>query len=212
MYWATDHKPEEQKMSSFDEQLALASPPVPARSPELDAEFVRVIAQAESAAVPRRKLRGRSVVIGSAVVLGALGAGGAAAAAGLVPWFESAPSHGVVTTSTGARCTLTFGVKELDDPAAPVSDAARARARAAAEKYLRDLDLSTLSVAQATGAVSPRATVDSEAGPAMTVDEHEVDAVYAEVGRRVDAELVEQHLPVTAVSLSMGSACDGDDR
>ncbi len=46
----------------------------------------------------------------------------------------------------------------------------------------------------------------------MTVDEYEVDAVYQEVGRRVDAELVEQHLPVTAVSLSMASACDGDDR
>ncbi len=60
-------------MSSFDEQLALSSPPVPARSPELDAEFVHVIAQAERSAVPRRKLRSRSVVIGSVVVLGALG-------------------------------------------------------------------------------------------------------------------------------------------
>ncbi len=176
-------------MSSFDEQLALSSPPVPARSPELDAEFVHVIAQAEGSAVSRRKLRSRSAVIGSVVVLGALGAGGAAAAAGLVPWFESAPSHGVVTTSTGARCTLTFGVKELDDPAAPVSDAVRARVKAAAEKYLKNLDFSTL-----------------------TVEENEVGAVYEEVGRRLDAELVAQHLPVTAVSLSMASDCDGDDR
>ena len=39
----------------------------------------------------------------------------------------------------------------------------------------------------------------------MTVEEDEVDAVYQEVGRRLDAELVAQHLPVTAVSLSMAS-------
>ncbi len=199
-------------MSSFDEQLALTSPPVPARSPELDAEFVRVIARAEGSAVPRRKRRSRRVVVGSMVVLGALGAGGAAAASGLVPWFESSPSHGVVTTSTGARCTLTFGVKELDDPTAPVSDAARMQVKAAAEKYLKSLDLSTLSVAQATRAASPRSTVDSETGPAMTVDEYEVEAVYEEVGRRLDAELVRQHLAVTAVSLSMATSCDGDDR
>jgi hypothetical protein len=199
-------------MSSFDEQLTLSSPPVPARSPQLDAEFVHVIAQAEGCDLSRRRLRSRSVVLGSVLVLGALGAGGAAVAAGLVPWFEAAPSHGVVTTSTGARCTLTFGVKELDDPAAPVSDAMRARVRAAAEKYLKDLDLSTLSVAQATRAASPRSTVGSEAGPGMTVDEYEVDAVYQEVGRRIDAELVGRHLPVTAVSLSMASTCDGDDR
>ncbi len=199
-------------MSSFDEQLALSSPPVPARSPELDAELDRVVARAEVAAGPRRSLRGRGVVVGGVVVLGALGAGGAAAAAGLVPWFESAPSRGVVTTSTDARCTLTFGVKELDDPAAPVSDAERARARAAAETYLEGLDLSTLSVAEATQAMPPRPTVDSETSQAMTVDEYEVAAVHEEVGRRVDAELVEQGLPVTAVSLAMASACEGGDR
>ena len=199
-------------MSSFDEQLALSSPPVPARSPELDAEFVRVIAQAEGTAVPRRKLRSRGVVIGSVVVLGALGAGGTAVAGGLVPWFESAPSQGVVTTSTGARCTLTFGVKELHVTADPVTDAERARAKAAAEMYLKNLDFSTLSVDQATRVASPRSTADSETSVATTVDEYEVNAVYEEVGRRVDADLVEQRLPVTAVSLAMAVACDGDDR
>lgn len=197
-------------MTSFDEQLTLSSPPVPARTPELDAELVRVIAQAESDAAPRRRPRGRIAVIGGLAVLGAIGAGGAAAAAGLVPWFESAPSHGEVTTSTGTRCTLTFGVKQLDDPAAPVSDTERAKATAAAEQFLEHLDLSTLSVARGTRPASPRPTLDSEAGPAMTVDEHEVDAVYQEVGRRVDAELAAQHLPASAVSLSMASECAGD--
>lgn len=199
-------------MSSFDEQLALSSPPVPPRSPELDAEFVHVIAQAESAAGPRPGRRRRVVAIGGLVLAGALGAGGAAAAAGLVPWFESAPSHGALTTSTGARCTLAFGVKEVEDPAAPVSDAERAKARVAAEEYLRNLDVSMLDLAQATRAAAPRATADSEAGPAMSVDEHEVEAAYAEVGRRVEAELARQRLPATSVSLSMASSCEGGDR
>ncbi|CUR54386.1 hypothetical protein NOCA2150128 [metagenome] len=194
-------------MTSFDEQLAQSSPAVPARSPELDAEFVRVIAQAEGVAGPRLKRRGRALTIGGLVVVGALGAGGAAAATGLVPWFESAPSEGVVTTSTGARCTLTFGVKQIDDPAAPVSAAVRVRVETAADAYLRRLDFSTLGIGQ-----SPRPPVDAEAGPATTVDESEVAAVYAEVGRRVDAELVRQHLPTTAVSLSMATSCEGDAR
>jgi len=198
-------------MTSFDEQLALSSPPVTARSPELDAEFVRVITQAEGTAGPRLKRRTRTVAIGGLVVVGALGAGGAAAAAGLVPWFESAPSHGVVTTSTGARCTLTFGFKQVHDPAAPVSNDVRAKATIAAEKYLKNLDFSTLSLAT-TQAASPRPTVDSEAGPAMTVDEYEVEAVYEEVGRRLDAELGRQHLPSSSVGLSMASSCDGDDQ
>jgi hypothetical protein len=46
----------------------------------------------------------------------------------------------------------------------------------------------------------------------MTVDEYEVQAAYAEVGRRLDAELASRHLPSSAVSLSMLSSCDGDDR
>ncbi len=199
-------------MTSFDEQLALSSPAVPARSAELDAEFLSVIAQAEGAAGSRRKRRHRGVVIGGLITAGVLGAGGAATAAGIVPWFESAPSHGVVTTSTGARCTLTFGVKPLDDPAAPVSDALRAKVTVAAEKYLRSLDVSTLSVAQATQATAPRPTVDSEAGPAVTVDEYQVDAVYQEVGRLMDAALARQHLPLSAVSLGVLSSCDGDDQ
>jgi len=196
-------------MSSFDEQLGLSSPPVAARSSELDAEFARVIAQAESAAGPRQMRWRSGVVIAGLVVAGALGAGGAAAAAGIVPWFESAPSHGVVNTSTGARCTLTFDVKRLEDPAVPVSDAMRARVTAAAETYLKNFDVSTLSIGQATQAASQRPKVDSEAGPAMTVDEYEVEAAYEELRRRMDAELARQHLSLSAVSLAMLSSCDG---
>lgn len=203
-------------MNSFDEQLALSSPPVPARSAELDAELAAVAAQAEQAAGPRRQWRSRTAAIGGLLVVGALGAGGAAAAAGLVPWWESAPSNGAVTTSTGSRCTLVFDVKQIEDPAAPVSQVARAQATEAAEEYLRDFDVSTLDLAElpalSAASAAPRPTVGSEAGPAMTVDEFEVDAVYAEVGRRMDEELMRQRLSRSAVSLAMLSSCDEEER
>jgi hypothetical protein len=191
---------------------ALSSPPVPAQSPELEAEFVRVIAQAEGAAAPRWKRTSRGVTIGGLVLLGAVGVGGAAAAAGLVPWFESAPSHGVVTTTTGARCALTFGVKRHGEPGAPVSGAVRSKVTAAAEDYLKDFDVSSLSVTEATQAAVPRPTVDSEAGPALSVDEYEVQAVYEEVERRLHVALARQQLPSSSVSLSMASTCDGGDQ
>ena len=64
-------------MTSFDEQLDLSSPPVPARSAVLDAEFARVVAQAEMAAGPRRR-RAAGALAGLAAVV-VVGTGGAAA-------------------------------------------------------------------------------------------------------------------------------------
>ncbi len=199
-------------MTSLDEQLALSSPPVPARSPGLDAELARVVARAEDTAGPRQQRRSRSAVIAGLLVVGALGAGGAAAAAGLVPWWESALSRGAVTTSTGARCTLVFDVKQIEDPAVLISDAERARATKAAEKYLQGFDVSLIDLAELSGSAPPRPTVGSETGPAVTVDEFEVAAVYADVGRRMDDELRRQRLSRSAVSLAMLSSCDGEDQ
>lgn len=174
-------------MSSFDEQLALSSPPVPSRSTELDSALFEVVAQAERAVAPRRRLRRRSL-IGGLVVVGVIGAGGAAAAGGLVPWFESAPSHGVVTTSSGKTCALTFGVKKLEDPAAPVGAALRTKTVAAAEAYLKDLDYASL----------------------RTVAANDMGTVYDEVAHRLDAELTLQGLSTNAVALGMASSCGRD--
>ncbi len=199
-------------MTSFDEQLALSSPPVPALTPELDAELARIVMEAEGLTARPRSRRNRRLVIGGLVVMGTLGAGGAAAAAGILPWFDSAPARGVVTTSTGAECALTFGVKQVQDPAAPVDDAVRAEVTDAAERYLKELDVSAISLAEATREAGPRATRDSEAGPAQTVPEYEVEAMYQLVAQRLDAELASQDLPSSSVGLSMASACDGDDQ
>ncbi len=199
-------------MSSFDEQLALSSPPVPARSPELDAELARVIVRAEGLALRRRRLRGRNATIAGAVVLGALGAGGAATAGGLLPWYDSAPSHGVVTTSTGTRCNVTFGIKQHVDPAAPITEDLRARVTTTAEKYLESFDFSTLDALDATTSLASRPAVDSGVSPAVSVADYEMDAVYQEVARRINAELAARHLPISSVSLAMASDCNGDDQ
>lgn len=195
-------------MTTFDEQLAQASPQIPVQSPELDAERMRVIALAESA-VTRRSKRNRSrVAIGGLAAVALLGAGGTAAAAGLIPWFESASSEGTVTTSAGAQCTLTFGVKPHSDPTDDsVGDRMQSTVVAAAERYLQALDVSKLSPAEATKGASERPRVDSEAGPALSVDQYEVQAVYEQVSLGLNAELATQGLPSSAVSLAMASTC-----
>lgn len=199
-------------MTSFDEQLAQSSPAIPQQTRELDAELARVVAEAERLARPHGRRRGR-LIVGSLVVLGALGVGGTAAATGLLPWFDSAPVRGVVTTSEGSQCTLTFGAKPIDDRAAPVSPAARAEATAAAENYLRTLDFAVLA-AQARQGSGPRPSLDSESesGAAQTVSEHDVDAVYQLVARRLSVHLDQQGLSSSSVGLSMASSCSGEDQ
>ena len=48
----------------------------------------------------------------------------------------------------------------------------------------------------------PRATADSERGPAETVEEYETSAVHAELGKRLSAYLAQHGLPAEAVSVS----------
>jgi hypothetical protein len=199
-------------MNSFDDQLARANPPAPVHTSELDDELLFVIAEAERLATRTQSRHRRRVVTGGLAALALIGTGTAAAAAGgILPWFDDAPSRGVVTTSTGAECELVFGVKGHSDPAHPVDSATRATAVAAAEAFLERLDLSSIDVDEAAAGLPPRATFDSEAGPAESVDEYETYAVMAEVEDRVNAALEKQGLPTGAVSVSMFSSCDGDE-
>lgn len=200
-------------MNAFDDQLAQSAPAVPARTPALDAELARVVAEAERLTTrPLSRKRAR-FALGGLVALGLVGAGGTAGAvAGVLPWFDSAPSSGVVSTSSGDRCTLTFGIKQVDDPAAPVAPAVRAEAIAVGTAFLGGLDFATLDVAETSRKGGPRRTVDSEAGPAVSVAEFEVEGVYEAVAKRLDAELTSRQLPASSLGLSMLSNCDGDAR
>jgi hypothetical protein len=200
-------------MAALERHFADCAPPVPRHTSELEGELAFVIAEAERQAGSAR-LRSRfRLAIGGFTVVGALSVGTAAAgAAGIIPWFETAPSHGVVTTSTGSECRVTFGVKAIDDPDHPVVGSTGAAAVAAAEEFLEGFDVSRINVEDATRGLPPRATVGSEAGPAESIEEYETNAVMVAVQKRVDADLAQQGLPTTAVSVSMARSCDGGQK
>ncbi|MDI6908406.1 hypothetical protein [Nocardioides sp.] len=167
---------------TLDEQLSASAPPVPARTADLDRELLFVIAEAERLAWPARRHR-RRLTIGGLAALGAVAVGTAAAgAAGQLPWYDSAPSRGSATTATGEKCDVVYGVKGIEVQAHPVGAATRAAAIAAAEEFLESFDASSVRIDQ-----------DS----------------LAEVQKLVDAELVKQGLPTTAVGVSMALTCDG---
>ena len=175
-------------MTSFDDQLAAAAPPVPVLDAALDKELASVAFQAETLVRGRGGRRRSRLAIGGLVAVGAFGVGTAAAgAAGILPWFENAPARTVVTTPTGSTCEVIFGVKGIEDAAHPVGTARRAAAVAAAEEYLADLDLASLDIDQTRAAM-------------------------AVVQERVDAELERRGLPAAAVGVSMASTCAGDER
>lgn len=201
-------------MTSLEEQLTLSAPPVPAHNDELHRELLLINDRAEAmASSSRSRPRRRRLTLGALAAIGVVGAGvGAAGAAGILPWFDTAPVHGVMTTSTGEKCEITLGVKPIEDPSRPVTPATRAAAVAAAESFLRDLDVSSINVAEATRGLPPRATVDSESGPAQSVAEYETDAVSHVVQERVDDALRQQGLPVSATSISVLTSCDGGQK
>ena len=200
-------------MTSLEDQLTMSAPPVPVQSDELDRELRLVNSQAEDLATSTRSRPRRRLALGALTAFGVIGAGvGAAGAAGVLPWFETAPTHGVVTTSTGTHCEISFGVKPIQDPARPVAAATRAAAVTAAESFLRSFDVSSIKVADATRERPPRAVVDSESGPAQSVVEYETDAVIREVQERVGNVLAQQGLPATAISVSAATSCDRDEK
>jgi len=82
----------------------------------------------------------------------------------------------------------------------------------AAEEFLEGFDVSSINVEDATRGLPLRATVGSEAGPAESIDEYETNAVMGVVQKRVHADLEQQGLPTTAVSVSMARSCDGGQK
>ncbi|WP_244928579.1 hypothetical protein [Nocardioides sp. W7] len=196
-------------MTSFDDQLAVSAPPAPVQTPALERELASVVAEAERQARHQKPHRRASLIVGGLAAAGLLGIG-SAAAAGILPWFEDAPARDAVSTSTGSECELTFDVKGIEDPGNPVDSTTRAQALAAAEEFLSNLDLSSIDIVAATEGLPPRALVDSEAGPAQSIEEYETYAVMSVVEQRVEADLRRQGLPTAAVSVMMASSCGGE--
>lgn len=198
--------------SSFDSLLDASAPPVTPRTPELERELTAMISEAEAVAAPARSRVRRRMLIGGLATIGVLGVGAVANAGGLLPWFDNPANQHTQVISSGDSCDVHYGVKGIKDPKHPVDDASRAAALAAGEAFVEDFDFSTIDVDEAVKKLPPRATVDSERGPAETVAEHETFAVDAELQRRLDDHLASLKLPVGAVAISMATSCVGDGK
>ena len=198
--------------SSFDTLLDASAPSATPRTPELERELAVLISEAEAIAAPVPSRLRRRILIGGLATIGVLGVGATANATGLLPWFDNPAAQNTQTTSTGASCEVKYGAKGLHDPKHPVSDTMRAAAVVAAGTFLRDFDFARIDVREAVMKLPPRATVDSERGPAETVEEYETGAVQAELGRRLSAYLAQHGFPAGAVSVSAATSCDGGGR
>lgn len=195
--------------SSFDSMLDASAPPATPRTPELERELGAMISEAEAVAAPVPSRLRRRMLIGGLATIGVLGVGAAANAGGVLPWFDSPAAQNTQVTSTGVSCEVVYGPKGHEDPNRSVNDATRAAAVAAAETFLREFDFSTIDVNEALKNLPPRATTDSESGPAVTVEDHETSAVQAELGTRLSEYLAQRGLPAEAVSVSAATWCDG---
>lgn len=195
--------------SSFDAVLDASAPSATPRTPELERELAVLISEAEAIAAPVPSRLRRRILIGGLATIGVLGVGATASATGLLPWFDNPAAQNTQTTSTGASCEVKYGAKGIEDPKHPVDDTTRAAAVAAAGTFLRNFDFSIIDVGEAVKKLPPRATADSETGPAQTVEEYETFAVQAELGRRLSAHLARHGLPAEAVSVSAMVSCDG---
>ncbi len=165
-------------MPTFDDQLTQAAPPSPALDDRVRHELALLVRSTRHHA--RRRTRHPLRWAAAGLVVTAVVGGGAATAAGLLPWYATAPTA-QVTTSEGSTCELTVGIKEVEVIGRPVSSSARLAAVAEAERCVADLDLTGL---------------DPGSPDLMTTLQH-----------GLDAHLRRQGLPTQATGIALATTC-----
>lgn len=205
----------------LDELITAAAPPVAQRTLELQDGLHSLVADTEAVAVPTKHRLGRRIGAISLATVGVLGVGAAANASGWVSWFDDPTAlHEQTVLSSGNACEVVYAARALDDPAHPASSADQTAAMAVAKKFLRDFNLSTISIDYAVkkwNAASATALADlerrlppEEIPPKETPDEVELLAVQAELGERLSTELKRQGLNSDAVSVAAANRCSDD--
>jgi len=195
----------------LDQRLREATPPVSARTPEIRRELDALVVAATPVQSRRRRMTRASLVAATAVA--ALGAGTAAAAAGLIPGWS-------VLTGSGQTCqveVVAAAPQVGDGEPNPTFDATeRSKARAAARIFLagfdygsidRDAAISRWQAAEdAVIAAEPDPT---ERPPALKGDDLEVTALTYEVTTRLGDHLAARGLDIRAVNLvTTSTGCD----
>lgn len=139
----------------LDRLLDASAPPVADRSDDLHGELAALVAETEAMTGRGRRRARRLGVVGLALA-GVLGAGAAATAAGWVPlpWFEDSTAvHGTHRTPSDEQCQISYAARAFEDPAHPVTPAARAEALTEAQKFLSELDLARVGADKSPAAV-----------------------------------------------------------
>jgi hypothetical protein len=133
--------------SHLDELIAAAAPAVAQRTPELQRDLYSLVAETEAATGTGRPWLGRRIGVAGLAVVGVLGVGTAAAAAGLI----DAPSEWLwsdSTLSSGTTCRVAHGANLTSQPAdlASASPADHEATLAAARQFVANFDLSAISI------------------------------------------------------------------
>lgn len=197
--------------TDLDTALTIAAPPVSASTDQLDAVLRELVAASES---PRPRRRSSRLAVAGAVVVGLLGVGTVATAAGVLPGWT------MLTTSSGQTCEVAVEVSLLhpgdgEPISATFSRAEQEASLAAAQAFLDDLDYDTIdhdrAIArwQAVEADVRAGEPPDERQPELTGDDLEVHAVTWVVVQRMRADLAARGLDIRAIDVTTTSTgCD----
>lgn len=194
----------------LDQLLSDAAPQTSARTTRVDVEL-RALASATEPKQRRRRMR--LAVVGGALV-GAVGVGAAASAAGLLPGWTT------MTTSSGQTCEVSVEAGLLPPgDGEPISStfslAEQEAALVAAQSFLERLDYDSIDRDAAIARWRDIETRirDAEPDPAerqprLQGDDLEISAVTSVVVDRMRSELAAQGRDIRAISVVGGSTCD----
>lgn len=194
----------------LDERLRAAAPPLAVRTPEMRRELDALVAAATPVQRRRRVTRASFV---AATVVGVLGVGTVAAAAGLIPGWS-------VLTGSGQTCQVEVIAAATNagdgEPGLSFDVTQRAEALSAARNFLQGFDYDSIdreaaiSRWKATEGSAIAAVSDpAERQPALKGDDLEVTALTYEVTTRLGKHLSERGLDIRAVNLvTTSTGCD----
>ena len=198
---------------NLDELLAQAAPPVASRTPELTETLRELVPATEHAGTAGRRRGARAAAAAAVAVLAVLGAGGTAAANGLLPdWFPW-------TTQSGASCGLTASVElRRDGDGALITDrwseVEQRQALSSAEDYLGSLDLDAIDRKQAAErwftyleGISVTHPSRAELESKFQGERLEVQSLMYEVDRRLDDHLTARGYDPDSVMTTVASQC-----
>lgn len=187
----------------LDSLLAHAMPATVASTADLRHELVLMAEHAGT--VPRRRL---GLVAGG--VVGILGIGTAASAAGLLPGWQLLPTQG------GQTCEVAVVASEREASPARFSESEQQRTLREAQRYLMTLDYDAVDRVEAIAAFQREEDIviasqpdPAERQPRLTGDDLEVSAVFRAVTDDLAGHLASQGLNVEAIEVGwLADGCD----